>query len=177
MAKEPKRMERVGEPYCIKESDLGRLDARIENTEKTGVEIKESLQRLNENHEKDKQFSNQQFTAITTEIAKISTALQQSTEMNRELLENQNNLLGQLRQLLVDNQNISNNQTNINNEIQTRVTIEDERYRKTKALIENLTARLVELEQHRHTIVSIGALIISLLTAAGLIAQIFQALH
>ncbi len=177
MTRESKRVEQVCEPHCIKEADLGRLDARIENNEKTGVEIKEALQRLNENHEKDKQFSNQQFTTITAEIAKISTAMQQSVESNKELLENQNTLLGKLQQLIVENQNISNNQTNISNEIQTRVMIEDERYKKTKAAIESLTTRLVKLEQHRHTIVSLGALIISLLTAAGLIAQIFQAFH
>ena len=89
MTRESKVVEQVCEPHCIKEADLGRLDARIENNEKTGVEIKEALQRLNENHERDKQFSNQQFTTITAEIAKISTAMQQSVESNKELLENQ----------------------------------------------------------------------------------------
>ena len=173
------RMEQTAcmEPHCSKEAELGRLDARIENNEKTGVEIKEALQRLVENHEKDKQDSSTQFTAITAEIAKLSAAMKQSAESSKELLENQNKLLGQLNQLLLDNQNIANKQNSLETALGTQMQISEKRYEKTKTALENMAGRLAKLEQHRNTILSIGALIISLITAAGVIAQIFQAFH
>jgi len=176
MSKSTKRMEpSVCEPYCMKEADLGRLDARIANNEQTGVEIKEALQRLVDNHAKDKQDSNAQFTAITAEIAKMSSAMQSSAESSKQLLENQNKLIEELNKLLLANQDIANKQNSLDSALATQMDIAEKRYEKTKAALEDAKKRLTKLEQHRNTVISIGALIISLLTAAGLIAQIFQA--
>ena len=154
------------ESHCSKEADLGKLDARIENNEKTGVEIKEALQRLVENHEKDKQESNKQFTAITAEIAKMSSAMQQSAESGKQLLENQNKLLAQLNQIVLDNQNIANKQNSLDTALATQMQISEKRYEKTKTALESMSGRLAKLEQHRNTLISLGALIVSLLTAA-----------
>lgn len=178
MAKNTRKSEHtMCDPLCIKEADLGRLDARIENNEKTGGEIKEALQRLVENHEKDKQESNNQFATVTAEITKISTTLQSSAELSKELLENQNKLLDQLNKLLLDKQDISNRQNSLSEALATQVTISERRHEKNKQAIETISVRLSKLEQHHNTIISIGALVVSLLTAAGLIAQIFQAFH
>lgn len=178
MPRNTKRMESaVCEPHCIKEADLGRLDARIANTEQTEVEIKEALQRLVDNHAKDKQESNVQFTTITAEIAKMSSAMQSSAESSKQLLENQNKLLGELNKLLLANQDIANKQNSLDSTLATQMDIAEKRYEKTKAALEDAKKRLTKLEQHRNTVVSIGALIISLLTAAGLVAQILQAFN
>ena len=130
-----------------------------------------------ENNEKDKQVANEQFTKITSEIATMSAVMKQSASSTKELLENQNKLLGQLQQVLLDNQSIANKESVLETAMNTQAQIAEERHKKVKNAMEALAGRITKLEQHRHTIVSIGALIISLLTAAGVIAQIFQTFH
>ena len=178
MSKTIKKLEQGGcEPYCIKESDLGRLDARIENNENTGIEIKDTLQRLMESHEKDKQLFNEQFTHLSAEIAKLNATMTQSAESSKEVLTKQNELVGQLQQILLNNKAMENKQDNIDKELSAQKALEEEHHKKAKENFAAIFQRLGKLEQHRNTVMSIGALIISLLTAAGLIAQIFQALH
>ena len=162
-------------PHCIKEAELGKLDARIENNEKTGTEIKETLQRLVESNNKDRQDVNTRFTEMTAEVSKMSMALTQSSETSKELLQNQNQLLQQIHEMLMENKDLVNKQTAIDETIETHIKIADERYGKIKVTLETLGTRLQKLEQHRNTIMSIGALIISLITATGVIAQIFTA--
>lgn len=166
----------VCEHICIKEADLGRLDARIDGNEKTGEEIKATLNRLVDSHETDKQSTNQQFSKVTSEISKISTTLAASAQTNKELLDNQNKLLEKLNTILLDKHDILNAQQNLADALNAHIELTNKRHANTKEALNDIRNRLTKLEQHRHTIVSIGALIISLLTAVGLLAQIYQVL-
>ena len=163
------------ENHCVKEHELGQLDARITSNERTGMEIKEAVQHLIDNHEKDKNSINERFTEISGSLAKMSAALDRTCDTNKELLASQNKMLDQVQQLVLDNQKVTNKQLTLEEAQAKQAAVSDSRYQKCKDALEEIRQRLTKLEQHKNTVMSIGALIISLLAAAGVIAQIFQA--
>lgn len=159
---------------CEKEAILAEMRTQITNTEKGNDELRTTLTRLVDIAETDKKESNKRFETISTQMVEMNTTLKLTVENGEKALKNQESMLVAIQNQQLAQQSLDSKCTKLEESIATIIKITDERYEKLKKVNDTTNARLVTLEQHKHTVLAIGSLILSLITAVGLLAQFIK---
>lgn len=86
---------------CVQCGQIGEINARLDGQESTDLRIESAVQQLVANFAAEQKANNKTFTELKCEVTRLGTALENSNENSKQLIENQTEMLKQMKDLTV----------------------------------------------------------------------------
>ena len=150
---------------CSKEKEIAQFKTQLDVQKSVSEKIEAAINKLVENHERDKKEHMDQFVSITNEISKIGATLTQSAETSKQLIANQNSLLQEINKVVTSNEVTLTRLAAVEAQI-TNHTNESEKWKL------DFEKRIVALETDKAAKVAVIGFIMSTISIVAIVVEI-----